>query len=260
MVSKLGVGCGLVLVVTIALLWGTATSAQTTRTEPLFATCNNVALTHPAGTRLADVAAGITGEVRSIFRYDNAQMRFVGWAPGAPDFAVDYPTVSRQLEPVFICMNTAGQLVQPEFGVSPTSMATATVAPAATATATPSSTIAGSRPLPVIQATLRQPFQYVYQVFDGDFELPTRDEIEVCASGGENPRLGVNLRSATRAELSMGGAIRVPMTSPCLRLLVIDADTLTLTPTGAVDVRVTFVNCHTCEARLVRVIDLTIRP
>lgn len=84
-----------------------------TETVNLFAGCNNQSLTFPAGTPVTTVAAGISGTLEAIWRYDNAQGRFFGFSPlpGAPS---DYNAVSMFLEPVFICMRTSGTFTRPQ--------------------------------------------------------------------------------------------------------------------------------------------------
>lgn len=110
----LGVG---VLGAVLLAVSATADPAGAQQAEPyrvtLYATCNNVAMTHPAGTSMNTVADGITGDLESIFRYNNATGDWSAWAPGVPDYAVDYPAVERLLEPVFICMRSMGEIVQP---------------------------------------------------------------------------------------------------------------------------------------------------
>lgn len=82
---------------------------------PLRQGCNNVVLTWPGGTALTVVAAAISpgASLLSIFRSDLAQGRFLGFNPSAPNFANDYTTTASSLEPVFICMSTAGTLMRP---------------------------------------------------------------------------------------------------------------------------------------------------
>ena len=91
---------------------------------PLMRGCNNVALTYPNGTAIADfyraaVPASAPGGdvftstpiVEAIWRYDVAPRRFVGWSP-APNAPNDLTTVNR-LDAVFLCVREAGRLVQP---------------------------------------------------------------------------------------------------------------------------------------------------
>jgi hypothetical protein len=85
-----------------------------TEMVPLFAVCNNVALTWPAGTPIVDVAGAITPQngLEAIWFFDNAQGRFFGFSPVAP-FASDYNTTRASLEAVFICMRSGGTLNRP---------------------------------------------------------------------------------------------------------------------------------------------------
>ena len=90
--------------------------AATQDTAQLAATCNNVALTWPAGTPISTVAAAVSpaGALDSIWRLapvgDN--LRFMAWSPlaGAPN---DYLNTATQLEAAFVCMRQAGTLTRP---------------------------------------------------------------------------------------------------------------------------------------------------
>lgn len=77
--------------------------------------CTNETLTFPAGTSLDTVAANISpaSALQSIFRFDAAQSRFLGYSPAAPAPVSDYTSVTSSLEPVFICMSSAGMLMRP---------------------------------------------------------------------------------------------------------------------------------------------------
>jgi hypothetical protein len=97
----------------------TPARAAVTDTVPLFPGCNNVALTWSAGTSLDTVAQGVTpaGALESIFRYDNTQQRYFGYSPlpaAREAGANDYTAIIRALEPVFVCMNEAGELNRPD--------------------------------------------------------------------------------------------------------------------------------------------------
>jgi hypothetical protein len=107
----LGLVAGVVLGLT-AQLPRTASAEEI----PLFATCNNVATTWDPGTPLRTVAAGVSpaSGLTGIFRYDNAQGRFYGFSPTAPDFANDYTAILVRFEPIFICMSTTGTFTRPD--------------------------------------------------------------------------------------------------------------------------------------------------
>lgn len=93
----------------------TAAPGGVTRSDALVAGCNNLALLYAAGTPLATVAAAVApaGTLVSIFRFDAAANRFLGFAPGVPEFVNDYRTVGGRFEAVFFCMRAAGTLTQP---------------------------------------------------------------------------------------------------------------------------------------------------
>lgn len=143
------IGAAFLALVAVGVWQQRGLSAQATRTEQLYAGCNNIAITHDAGTPLSTVAQGISGSLISIFRYDNAQSRFFGWAPNVPEYAIDYQSVSQRLEPVFVCMSTNGQIVQP---AAPGPGSTATTTATAAATATPTIASAAS-PTPAVTPT-----------------------------------------------------------------------------------------------------------
>ena len=86
----------------------------TTTTEQLVVGCNLVVLTWPAGTELRVVVGAVTGELVTIWMYDNAAAAFRGFspAPGA-EVANNFRAVERSLQPVYLCMRTAGALVRP---------------------------------------------------------------------------------------------------------------------------------------------------
>jgi hypothetical protein len=90
-------------------------SVAPTQQVSLFATCNNVALTWPGGTPVADIAAAVTPQsgLEAIWYYDNALSRFFAYSPTAPPQVNDYNTTRSRLEAVFICMTTNGTLNRP---------------------------------------------------------------------------------------------------------------------------------------------------
>jgi hypothetical protein len=90
-------------------------SMAPTQSVALFPGCNNVPLTWPAGTPVADVAAAIMPQagLEAIWFYDTPQNRFFGFSPIAPPVANDYNTVRVRLEAVFICMKSSGTLNRP---------------------------------------------------------------------------------------------------------------------------------------------------
>lgn len=92
----------------------TATVMTGTEAIPLTTGCTNLTLTWPNGTSTSVVAAAIspTGALASIWRYDAAQGRFLGYTPAAPSFANDLLTVNR-LEAVFVCVNSPATLTRP---------------------------------------------------------------------------------------------------------------------------------------------------
>ena len=97
----------------------TPARAAVTDTVELFPGCNNVALTWRGGTSLDTVAAAVTpaGALESIFRYDNLQQRYFGYSPlpaAREAGANDYTAIMQSLEPVFVCMNEAGELNRPD--------------------------------------------------------------------------------------------------------------------------------------------------
>ena len=88
-------------------------TAQETETEPLFAVCNNVALTWPSGTSMDVVAAAISPPeaVIAIWRFNNQAQRFEGYSPRFPQ-ASDLRTANI-IDAVFICMDAPGTLTRP---------------------------------------------------------------------------------------------------------------------------------------------------
>ena len=90
------------------------TDAGSTTTEPLVAGCNLVVLTWPVGTELRVVVGATTGDLATIWTYDNATAAFRGFstAPGA-EVANNFRAVDRRLQPAYLCMRTAGTLVRP---------------------------------------------------------------------------------------------------------------------------------------------------
>jgi hypothetical protein len=107
--------------------------AQSTEAVTLPSGCSNQTLTWPVGTPVSTVAAAVTpaDALISIFRLDATARRFLGFAPGAPDFANDYTTITSSLEPVFFCMRAVGTLARP--AVVTSTPAPATPAPVASA-------------------------------------------------------------------------------------------------------------------------------
>jgi hypothetical protein len=79
----------------------------------LFTGCNNVTVTWPNGTPTSTVAQNISpgGVLVAIWRFDNANQRFVGFSP-IPNAPNDLVTVDRA-QPVFICTNGNGTLNRP---------------------------------------------------------------------------------------------------------------------------------------------------
>lgn len=92
----------------------TATITAGTETVSLTTGCSNVSLTWPNGTPVSTVGAAVspTGILTSVWRYDTAQGRFLGYNPSAPSFVNDLQTVNR-LEAVFICVSSPGTLNRP---------------------------------------------------------------------------------------------------------------------------------------------------
>ena len=84
-----------------------------TELVPLFAGCTNVVTTWPGTTPTGTVAAAVSppGALMSIWRYDAAARRFLGYAAHAPSVS-DLTVVSR-LDAVFICMTMPGTLTRP---------------------------------------------------------------------------------------------------------------------------------------------------
>ncbi len=91
---------------------------------PLTKGCNNVVLTYPNGSPIAELyhnaipATAPGGDVSTrtpivdaMWRYDNRTQRFLGWSP-LPNAPNDLTTVNR-LDAVFVCIREAGRLVQP---------------------------------------------------------------------------------------------------------------------------------------------------
>ncbi|MGD9890748.1 MAG: PKD domain-containing protein [Dehalococcoidia bacterium] len=76
--------------------------------------CTNLTLTWPNGTSISVVAGAIspTSALSSIWRYDAAQGRFLGYTPTAPSFANDLLTVNR-LDAVFVCVSSPATLNRP---------------------------------------------------------------------------------------------------------------------------------------------------
>ena len=91
----------------------TPAQAQATETVPLPQGCSNVTLPWPSGTPVAAVAEAISPPeaLTSIWRYDAASRRFLGFAPGG-GAANDFRSVA-YLDAVFICLSRAGTLRRP---------------------------------------------------------------------------------------------------------------------------------------------------
>lgn len=91
-----------------------AVTAQPTDVALAANICSNVALTWPAGTPVATVAAAVApaDAVEAIWHFVNEERRFVAWSPiaGAPN---DYTGVRQRLEAVFICTRGAATLTRP---------------------------------------------------------------------------------------------------------------------------------------------------
>lgn len=104
-------------------------AAQQTEAVPLFAGCNNVSLTWPAGTPMQAVAAAVTPSpaLVALWRYNPGTQRFEGFAPQFPEVS-DLTTVGR-LDAVFICMDGPGTLARPGPGAAGSTAATPAAAP-----------------------------------------------------------------------------------------------------------------------------------
>ncbi len=89
------------------------TSGGATESVPLVNGCNNVTSTFPSGTAASTVAAGVspgTGLI-AMWKFDNAAQRFQGYSP-IPNAPNDLTALGR-FDPVFICMNGAGNFNRP---------------------------------------------------------------------------------------------------------------------------------------------------
>lgn len=113
---------GMLIMPALLLLGVISTAAPASAQEvvPLVAGCSNVSLTDPPGTALRAVVAAVqpAGIVIGIFRYEAASGRFLGFAPGAPEFANDYLQVGTRPEAVFLCVSSAGTLSRPSATVA----------------------------------------------------------------------------------------------------------------------------------------------
>ena len=76
--------------------------------------CTAAALTWPAGTPLATVAAAVApaGRLTGIWRYDTAKGRFVGYAARS-GARIDYTVIGASGETATLCMSAAGRLTRP---------------------------------------------------------------------------------------------------------------------------------------------------
>jgi beta-lactamase superfamily II metal-dependent hydrolase len=94
-------------------VWGSGLSAQQVATitlpmpgtsKVLYEGCNNISLTFPDGTAAQDVAAAVnpSSAMQSMWRYDAAQNRFLGFSPAAPQ-ASDLLSVGF-LDAVWVCV------------------------------------------------------------------------------------------------------------------------------------------------------------
>ena len=88
--------------------------AGPTTTEQLARGCNLVVLTWPVATELRVVVEATSGDLAAIWTLDNATSTFRGFSttPGA-EVANNFRAVERSLQPVFLCMRTAGTVVRP---------------------------------------------------------------------------------------------------------------------------------------------------
>ena len=97
-----------------------ASPAQTEAVQLVFG-CNNVTLTWPDGTAVAEVAAAVspTDALVAIWRFDAAARRFLGFAPQFPEVS-DLRVVNR-LAAVFVCVDQEATLTRPALGGAVTS-------------------------------------------------------------------------------------------------------------------------------------------
>jgi competence protein ComEC len=113
--------------VLILFPWGLGLSAQQVATitlpapgatEPLYEGCNNISLTFPDGTASQSVAQAVSPPeaVESMWRYDAAQGRFVGFSPAAPQ-ASDLLTADF-LDAVWVCVAAPVVEISPTAGPS----------------------------------------------------------------------------------------------------------------------------------------------
>ena len=119
--ARTSLGLGAALVVSILILGRAPAPAHAQPTEiiGLFPGCNNVSLTWPSGTAVTTVAGAISppDAVIAIWRFNNAEGRFTGFAPSFPD-ASDLRAVN-SLDAVFICVTRAANLTRPSIGSGP---------------------------------------------------------------------------------------------------------------------------------------------
>ena len=116
---------GVALVLALVGLLAYVPASSPTRAQPnmpspatesvaLFAGCNNQVLTWQAGTSLTAAAEAVTpaGILESIWHYDAAQARFLGFSPN-PLAPSDYATTRTSLDAAFICVRADGVLNRP---------------------------------------------------------------------------------------------------------------------------------------------------
>jgi hypothetical protein len=75
--------------------------------------CNNIALTWKTGTPPRTIAAAVdtVGDLTAVWKFNNAQQRFEGYAPDFPG-ASDLSSVTR-LDAVFLCVTASGSMTRP---------------------------------------------------------------------------------------------------------------------------------------------------
>lgn len=77
--------------------------------------CNPLAATWPSGTAVAAVAAAVSPAeaLVSIWKFDVAARRWLGYAPAAPPEVSDLAAVER-LDAIFVCMGAPGSVTRPK--------------------------------------------------------------------------------------------------------------------------------------------------
>lgn len=112
-VAAVGVG----LLLTLRGVAGIATAEPSARemveTIRLARGCNNIALTWKTGTPPRTVAGAVdtVGDLTAIWKFNNAQQKFEGYAPDFPN-ASDLTSVTR-LDAVFLCVTASGSMTRP---------------------------------------------------------------------------------------------------------------------------------------------------